>query len=50
MVGDMPNLDQLAVDLGCRRGSLPNTYLGLPLGSFYKKKEIWDPILDRMRR
>lgn len=27
-VGGVPNLDQLAHDLGCRRGSLSSTYLG----------------------
>lgn len=45
-VGDVPNLDQLAADLGCRMGSFSSSYLGMPLGASFKKKEIWDPILD----
>ena len=32
-VGNVENLNQLASDLGYRVGSLPSTYLGLPLGS-----------------
>ena len=32
-VGKVENLNQLAYELGCRVGSLPSSYLGLPLGS-----------------
>lgn len=39
-VGEVPNFDQLATDLGCRMGQLPTTYLGLPLGATFKQKEI----------
>lgn len=39
-VGEVPNMDQLAADLGCRRAHLPSTYLGLSLGSTYKQKEV----------
>lgn len=35
-MGEVSNFDQLAVDLGCRRGYLLATYLGLPLGSTYR--------------
>ena len=31
-VGDVENLEVLAAELGCRTGTLPSTYLGLPLG------------------
>lgn len=41
--GEVPNFDQLAV-LGYWRGHLPSTYLGLPLGALYKKKEVWGPV------
>lgn len=44
-IGEVPNLDQLASDLGCRIGKLPITYLGLPLGSQYKRKEVCSPVL-----
>ena len=33
LVGKVDNLNQLASELGCRVGSLPSSYLGLPLGS-----------------
>lgn len=29
-------------------GSLPICYLGLPLGSRFKNKEVWDSVVDRM--
>lgn len=48
-VGDVPNLDQLATDLGCKMGSLLSSYLGLPLGAKYKK-EILNLEIDRMRK
>lgn len=47
-VGDLPNLDQLAVDFDCKKGALPTKYLGLPLGSTHKQKEILHPVLDKM--
>lgn len=34
-VEEVPNIDMLAVDLGCRVASLPTLYLGLPLGASY---------------
>lgn len=49
-VGEAPNLDQLAADLGCCMGDLPFSYLGMPLGSSFKWRDVWDPVLDRMRK
>ena len=31
-IGEVPNVSILAEILGCRVGSLPMTYLGMPLG------------------
>ena len=31
--GDVQNIEQLACELGCKAGTLPSTYLGLPLGT-----------------
>ena len=31
-IGEVVEIDELAVELGCRVGSLPSQYLGLPLG------------------
>ena len=40
----------LAKILGCRVGSLPMTYLGMPLGVSHKSSPIWNPILDKIER
>lgn len=49
-VGAVLNLEQLAADLGCRTASLPFAYLGMPLGSNFKKKKVRDLVIDRMRK
>jgi hypothetical protein len=40
----------LAATLGCQIGSLPFTYLGLPLGTTKPKMEEFAPLLDRVER
>lgn len=35
LVGEVRATDQLAGELGCNWGSLPSTYLGLPLGASF---------------
>lgn len=50
VVGDVSNLDQLAADLNCGQGKLSSIYLGLPLGATYKQKEVWAPLVERMRK
>ena len=35
-MGRVDNFDDLAMEFGCRVGSLPCTYLGLPLGAPFK--------------
>ena len=49
-VGAVHNMDLLVVVLGCKQGSLPMKYLGLPLGAKFKDKSIWNPILKKMER
>ena len=49
-VGVVHNIDLLLVVLGCKQGSLPMKYLGLPLGAKFKDKTIWNPILEKMKR
>ncbi|RVW92043.1 Signal recognition particle 54 kDa protein 2 [Vitis vinifera] len=44
------NIDDLAMDFGCRVGSLLSTYLGLPLGASFKSVTIWDGVEERFRR
>ena len=35
-VGEMEEIEEMAVELGCKVGSLPTVYLGLPLGAHHK--------------
>ena len=49
-VGAVHNMDLLVAVLGCKQGSLPMKYLGLPLGAKFEDKSIWNPILEKMER
>ncbi|KAJ9698913.1 hypothetical protein PVL29_007804 [Vitis rotundifolia] len=49
-VGEVAEIEDMAVELGCRVGSLPIVYLGLPLGAYHKTPSIWDGVEERMRR
>ena len=49
-VGRVGNIDDLALDFGCRVGSLTSTYLGLPLGALFKSVTVWDGVKERFRR
>ena len=50
LVGDVENIEQLACELGCKAGTLPSTYLGLPLGTRQNSVRIWEGIEERFRR
>lgn len=49
-VGEVPDLDSLATNLGCKVGMLPSIYLGLPLGAKFKSKAMRDPIIERFQK
>ena len=49
-VGRVENIDDLALNFGCRVGSLSFTYLGLPLGAPFKSVTVWDGVKERFRR
>ncbi|RVW99076.1 Transposon TX1 uncharacterized 149 kDa protein [Vitis vinifera] len=49
-VGSVENAEVLASKLGCKVGSLPSTYLGLPLGAPHKSVVVWDGVEERMRK
>jgi hypothetical protein len=49
-IGEVVNLPVLADILCCNIGSLPMSYLGMPLGSSYKSTAIWNPIIEKMER
>ncbi|RVW97150.1 hypothetical protein CK203_030078 [Vitis vinifera] len=44
------DIDDLALDFGCKVGSLPSTYLGLPLGAPFKSVAMWDGVEERFRK
>ena len=43
-------VEMLASELGCGVGSLPITYLGLPLGAPHWAMGVWDSIEERFRK
>ncbi|RVX07712.1 LINE-1 reverse transcriptase-like [Vitis vinifera] len=49
-VGEIDNIEEMVVELGCRIGSFPVKYLGLPLGARHKALSTWDGVEERMRR
>ena len=50
LVGTVSNVETLAIEFGCGVGSLPTTYLGLPLGAPHKSVGIWDSIEERLNK
>ena len=49
-VGVVEEIEEMAVELGCRVGSLLSQYLGLPLGAPNKAPFVWDGVEEKMRR
>ena len=49
-VGRVENAELLVVELGYKVGSLPSTYLGLPLGALHKSVMVWDGVEKRMQK
>ncbi|RVW42464.1 putative ribonuclease H protein [Vitis vinifera] len=49
-VGEGIPMETLASVLGCKIGSLPTSYLGLPLGAPYKSTRVWDAVEERFRK
>ena len=48
-VEEVDEIYEMAVELGCKVGQLPSTYLGLPLGAPNKAGYVWDGVEERMR-
>ena len=46
----MENLEDLAMELGCRVGELPSIYLGLSLGMRHNSLQVWDGVEQRFRK
>ena len=49
-MGAVVNAGELVIELGYKAGSLPTTYLGLPLGVAHKSVTVWDGVEERMRK
>ena len=49
-VGRVPNVIELASILGCRVSALPLTYLGLTLRATFKKKIIWNFVVEKVEK
>ena len=49
-IGEVNNMQALAEFLGCRIGTLPMTYLGMPLGASHKSPSIRNPILEKIEQ
>ena len=49
-VGNVTNVMELAAVSGCKVDALPIIYLGLPLGSSFKDKTIWNCIIEKMEK
>lgn len=47
-VCSVPHLSLLAASLRCRQGTLPSSYLVLPLGASYK--EMWNSVINCIQR
>jgi hypothetical protein len=49
-IGEVENVKSLAHILGCRIGSLPMTYLDMPLGASFKSISIWNGVIESVDR
>ncbi|RVW34286.1 putative ribonuclease H protein [Vitis vinifera] len=49
-VGRVLNIDGLALELGCKVGGIPSSYLGMPLGAAFNSVAVWDGVEERFRR
>ena len=46
-IGPVGNMEELASELGCKVGTIPTSYLGLPLGAKHKTLGVWDSVEER---
>jgi hypothetical protein len=49
-IGEVEDVESLAHILGCRIGSLPTTYLAMPLGASFKYISIWNGVIENVER
>ena len=44
------DIEDLALELGCKVGGLPSCFLGLPLGAPFKSEVVWDGVEEQFRK
>ena len=49
-IGEVVDVHALAEISGCKVGTLPMSYLGMPLGASHNSPSIWNPILEKIER
>ena len=49
-IGEVDDVHALADILECRVGTLPMSYLGMPLGGSHNSPSIWNPILEKFEQ
>ena len=49
-IGSVVEVDSMALELGCKIGALPSSYLGLPLGAPHNSVSVWDGIEEGFRK
>ena len=49
-VGMVPNIADMVDVLGCKQGSFPMQYLGLPLDANVRDRSVWNPIIEKVER
>ena len=50
LVGDVPDMEELAEVLSYKVSSLPTTYLGFPLGAPYKSSRVWEGVEEHFQK
>ena len=49
-MGRVHDIEDLALELGCKVGGLSSCYLGLPLVAPFKSEVVWDGVEERFRK
>ena len=49
-IGEVVDVHALVEILGCKVGTLPMSYLGMPLGASHNSPSIWNSILEKIER
>ncbi|RVW13930.1 Mannosyl-oligosaccharide 1,2-alpha-mannosidase MNS1 [Vitis vinifera] len=49
-VGEVEEMEEMAAEIGCKVGSMPSVYLGLPLGAPNKSTAVWDGVEEKMKK